>query len=295
MRKFIRTLWLILTFPFRLIGWIVRLLFNSLRQSVQAIYKFLTEEPDDSPVADTIQKAVENPMDILTHLDALRKHLFRAIVVLAIATVFAFAYAGQIIDLLAVPVGGIGELTSLEPTESLGAFMRVSMLIGITLSAPYIFLELLLFAGPGLSRRARLTGLFSIPIVYLFFVGGMVFAYYAMLGPALDFLLNFSGIEIINKTTPYMNFATGLIFWTGISFEYPLVIYALAAMGLIKARLLIDHWRIAVVILTIFAAAITPTIDPVTMSLVLGPLLVLYAFSILLASLAQRRRSKRDR
>jgi sec-independent protein translocase protein TatC len=82
------------------------------------------------------------------------------------------------------------------------------------------------------------------------------------------------------------------MFWIGVAFEFPLVIYFLASLGLVRAKFLIDQWRLAIVIIAVMAAIITPTVDPVNMSLVMGPMIVLYFLSIGLAYLAQRGRDK---
>jgi sec-independent protein translocase protein TatC len=74
----------------------------------------------------------------------------------------------------------------------------------------------------------------------------------------------------------------------GVAFEAPLVVFVLSMLGVITATSLIKNWRVAIVIAAIAAAFITPTIDPVNMSLVMGPLLVLYLISIVLASLGSR-------
>ena len=72
------------------------------------------------------------------------------------------------------------------------------------------------------------------------------------------------------------SFVTNFIFWIGFSFELPILIYFLALFGLVSSKQLLEHWRIAVVAISIVAAMITPTVDPVTMSLTMAPLLVLY-------------------
>jgi sec-independent protein translocase protein TatC len=82
------------------------------------------------------------------------------------------------------------------------------------------------------------------------------------------------------------------MFWIGLSFQFPLVIYAVAALGFIDARMLIRGWRYAVLVIAIVAAAATPTIDPINMGLVMLPMIVLYFFSILLAAMAGRGRRK---
>jgi sec-independent protein translocase protein TatC len=79
------------------------------------------------------------------------------------------------------------------------------------------------------------------------------------------------------------------MFWIGLFFEFPIVIFVLAAIGLIKAKTLLNQWRLAIVIISIIAAMITPTVDPLSMSLVMGPMIILYALSTGLAFIAQRR------
>ena len=80
------------------------------------------------------------------------------------------------------------------------------------------------------------------------------------------------------------------MFWIGIAFQFPLVIYTLAGLGIVKAKSLARGWRFAILGIAILAAAITPTIDPVNMALVMIPMIVLYFLSIGLAALAQRKR-----
>ena len=145
-----------------------------------------------------------------------------------------------------------------------------------------------MFVAPGLHRNSRMWSLAAIPIATGFFLGGMAFAYFVMLPAALPFLLNFMGIETIPRPASYIQFITSILFWIGLAFEFPLVIFLLAKIGIVKARTLQQQWRIAVVVIAIAAALITPTIDPVNMALVMGPMIFLYFFSILLAKIAQR-------
>ena len=280
MRNLFRAIWRFFTAPFRWIG-----------NRYGEVRNFLTEEPEDTPIGDSFQKAVNNPNEILFHLNDLRKHIFRAVAVLAIATVISFTFTSQIIDFLARPIGGIGELIAIDPTEPLGVYMRVALLSGFAIAFPYIALELWLFAAPGLSRNARIFGLIAIPIAAIFFLGGMAFAYFVMLPTALPFLLNFMGMQTVPRPSSYLRFVTSVMFWLGIAFQFPLVIYVLAVIGFVNAGMLIKQWRIAVVIIAIAAAMITPTIDPVNMALVMGPMIVLYFLSILLAAFAGRRRA----
>ena len=254
----------------------------------QKLHEALRGEPQEHPLPDVIQAAVENPQDVSEHLKALRAHLFRAAIGWLLATVLSFAFAKQELEFLAAPIGGISHLQAIEVTEPIGIFMRVALLSGFTISLPYIYLELFLFAAPGLKPRERLYGLLGMPLALLFFLAGAAFAYFVMLPPALPFLLNFMGMRTVPRPSSYINFVTALLFWVGVSFEFPLAVYLLVKMGVIKAKDLVKHWRGAVVAIAVLAAAITPTVDPVNMLLVMLPLLVLYFISILLAKVAER-------
>lgn len=281
MRQLLRAIKYILLMPFR---WI--------RSVFLDIKEFLTTEPEDTPLGDSLEKAVNNPQSLFVHLAALRRHLFRAALVLIIATVGAFAFASYIIDLLALPVGGIDALIAIDPTEPIGTFMRVSLLTAFAITLPYIILEIWLFIAPGLSRDSRIFGIFAIPVAVIFFLGGMAFAYFVLLPTAIPFLVNFGGISSQIRPSSYIRFVTSIMFWIGVAFQFPLIIYVLARVGLIRAQVLIDQWRLAVVLIAILAAMITPTIDPVNMGLVMGPMIVLYFLGIILAKIAERGRNR---
>ena len=282
MRRLFRFIWNFILIPFR---WI--------RSIFREIKDFLSIEPEDTPLGDSLEKAVNNPQSLLVHLDALRKHLTRAALVLIATTVIAFAFASKIINLLALPVGGIDALVAIDPTEPIGTFMRVALLTAFAVTLPYIILELWLFIAPGLSRDSRIFGLYAIPIAVIFFFGGMAFAYLIILPQAIPFLINFGGITSQIRPSSYIPFVTSIMFWIGIAFQFPLIIYVLARVGLVRAQVLLDQWRLAIVIIAIISAMITPTIDPVNMGLVMGPMIVLYFLGILLAKIAERGRNRK--
>lgn len=258
---------------------------------IKKVQDFFTEEVEDTPLPDTLSKTMENPTELFVHLDALRKHLFRSVLVIGLATVLAFIFNRYIMDFLSRPLeNGIDSLIAIDVTEPISTVMRVSLLTGVAISFPYIAIEIWLFIAPGLKRKSRSYGLIAIPVATIFFLGGMAFAYFVMLPAALPFLLNFMGITTIPRPSSYIKFVTGIMFWIGVAFEFPIVIFILASLGMVTHKMLIQYWRFAIVIIAVAAALITPTVDPVNMALVMGPLILLYFFSILLAKIAGRRR-----
>jgi sec-independent protein translocase protein TatC len=282
-RRTLTSFWRLLTAPFRLIA-----------SPFRRLYAALTFEPEETSAAEAFARTVENPSLLVEHLEALRGHLMRSLIALALTTGIGFAVASRALDWLSEPVGGIGALQAIEVTESVGAFMRVSLLIGIVLAFPYIGLEMFLFAAPGLKRRERRLILTVIPVATALFIVGLWFAYKIMLPVALPFLLHFMNIQTVPRPSNYIRFVTGLMFWIGVAFQFPLVIYTLASLGLVRARTLLDGWRISIVLIAILAAVITPTVDPVNMGLVMAPMIALYFLSILLAKIAERGRARRE-
>ncbi|MES0344396.1 MAG: twin-arginine translocase subunit TatC, partial [Anaerolineales bacterium] len=151
------------------------------------------------------------------------------------------------------------------------------------------------FLNPGLRRRERMLLLTAIPTATILFLLGIAFTYFILLEPAIDFLLHFMDISAAIRPANYIQFVTGLMFWIGVAFQFPLIIYTLAGLGFVNAKALLRGWRFAILGIAILAAAVTPTIDPVNMGLVMLPMIVLYFISIGLAAIAGRGRMKKTR
>lgn len=291
MRNIFHTLWRLISAPFRFIRWIFRKIYQWGIHIVNDIKSFFKEEEEDTPLGETLAKTFNEPEGLYEHLDELRKHLIRAAIFFGITVVLAFIFGRQILAILSRPLpGGADGLIAIDVTEPISTLMRISLLTAFALSLPYIIFELYRFVAPGISRKARVWGCIGIPIVVIFFLGGMAFAYFVMLPPALDFLTGILGIKTEVRPSSYIGFVTSLMFWVGLAFQFPLVIFILAGMGLVSAETLKRQWRIAIVVIAIAAALITPTIDPLNMALIMGPLIALYFLSILLAMIAQRGR-----
>jgi sec-independent protein translocase protein TatC len=282
MRKFFTALKNIFLAPFRFLKGAVSL----TKRIYKKIDRFLNEEPEEQPFLDAFSNAIHSSEEFFEHVEALRKYLFAALITLSIAVILSFFFLRDILEFLARPVGGLEHLQAIEVTESIGVFMRIALFSGITISLPFVFFEMWLFFAPGLRVRARKQSLVGIPLATLLFIGGGAFAYYVMLPAALPFLLHFMDIQTNLRPHSYFTFITGVMFWIGVSFEFPLVIFVLTSMGFVKPHVLKEQWRFAIVLIAIIAAAITPTVDPVNMALVMLPMSLLYFVSILLSYVA---------
>ena len=229
-------------------------------------------------------------MTLLEHLEELRRRLVIVSVAVLITTLASFAFAQQLVDLLARPIGGIQMLESIDVTENITVFMKVSLMGGFILAMPVIFFQLIAFIVPGLTKSERRALFIILPAATLLFLSGVAFAYFVMLPRAVPFLLQFLGIPTAPRPQSYFSFVTRLIFWIGASFELPLVMAFLSRLGVLSPEFLARNFRYAIVIIAILAALITPTPDPLNMSLVMAPLLLLYGIGLVLAKITYRPR-----
>jgi len=235
-------------------------------------------------------------MSLMEHLQELRYRLFVSAIAVVVGLAVSSYFGGDLIDFLKEPAEARNpnfRLQFIEPFELFVAYFRVVLLGGLILGMPMIVYQALRFVSPGLNPNERRWLYLTVFGTTLLFVAGVAFAYYVALPPALDFLLNFGGdlAEANIRVSSYIDFVTRLLFWTGVTFETPLVIMYLARFRIVSPGQLLRWWRLAIVTAFIIAAIVTPTIDPVTQSLVAGPIIALYFLGIVLAWLVRPRRS----
>lgn len=230
----------------------------------------------------------ENPGSILPHVVELRTRLINSAIALVVATVVATLLSEQILQLAARPLGpgGMDNLQAIQVTEPFGVFFRVALTIGVILAAPYIITQIWIFIAAGLKSSERRVFYLAVPFALILFLSGVMFAYFVMLPVAVPFLVNFMGVNATPTIESYIKFITTVLLWVGISFELPLIMFGLAKIGIVNAKMLAKNWRIAIVLIAVASAFITPTPDPINMGIVAAPLFVLYLLSIVLAMFA---------
>ncbi len=251
--------------------------------------------PPPPPVSEPEDDGHELHMTLMEHLDELRRRLTRAFIGLAVGVMIGFVLADPVLAYLRQPYGE--RFQALDPTNPVVSYFRVALLIGAILSIPITTYQILMFVVPGLTRRERGVLFRALPAITGLFVIGAAFSWFVLIPPALNFLQTFQSDNFIAQWTAdgYLGFITALIFWMGVAFETPLIFFVLSLMGIVTPRPLIRNWRIAIIGAAVAAAVITPTVDPVNMSLVMGPLLVLYLISIILVALGTRINQGRNR
>ena len=236
------------------------------------------------------QVTEDEGMTLADHLRELRERLLKSVIALVVGTAVGLAFAEQILKVLLAPYGPAKQLLVTSPISPLTNVFTVSVTTGAILALPFILYQALAFIFPGLLPHERRWVMIALPFGFGLFLLGVLFAFFVMLPAAVGFLTGIFPSVFNVALTPddYIPFVAGVMFWMGVAFEMPLIIFVLAKANVINANLLKRHWRWAVVIVAVLAALITPTPDPLNMTIVMVPLLLLYGLSIILAYLARR-------
>jgi sec-independent protein translocase protein TatC len=173
--------------------------------------------------------------------------------------------------------------------------LKVSAYAGLLLSLPLILYQLYAFILPAFSKRERevaIPAMLGIPILFML---GVVFGYFTVVPSAIKFLQNFNtdSFDVLVQAQPYYKFVILLLAAMGLLFQIPVFIVAANRMGLVTARILSKNRRYAVLVIAV-VAMVLPGQDPVTMTLLMVPMYVLYELSILVVWLLDRRARRRE-
>lgn len=260
------------------------------------------EEPPEPGGPD----AVGEEMTLFEHLAELRQRLFKSAVAIVLGLVAGFIVYRPILDILIRPYCELPpELrfpsTVLDPencqlvvTDVLGQFflvIKVSAVVAVVLAGPFVCYQIWRFVTPGLRPIERRYALPFIVISQVLFAAGAVFSYY-LLPRALEVLLGFAGENIgsLLEANEYLRFLIHMMIGFGVAFELPLILISLVLMGAVSSQTLRTYRRHALFGTFVASAIITPTTDPLTMSLMAGPLIFFYEVSVLVARVVERRR-----
>lgn len=175
--------------------------------------------------------------------------------------------------------------------ESFTLYVTVSLYAAIALSVPLLLLQIWGFISPALYKHERAYVTPFILLSSTSFILGAAFAYYILFPPAVSYLLGLGAdFRLLLRATDYFDFITLIMLAMGIIFQMPAITYVLARIGLISAGFLLRSWKLAVVIILIVAAVVSPTGDIPNMMLFAAPMMVLYVVSIGIAWFFGRKR-----
>ncbi len=176
-------------------------------------------------------------------------------------------------------------IITLGPMEAFTNYFMVCVVTGLVLSSPWVFYQLWAFVAAGLYRHERQYMYKFLPFAITLFLGGVALCFFAVLPVTLDFLLQFNvwlNIEPTMRITEWIRFATILPLVFGICFQTPLVMLMLERVGIFTADDFRSKRRIAILVMFVAAAIITPTQDPFSLALLAVPMVLLYELGLIL-------------
>ena len=191
-------------------------------------------------------------------------------------------------DKLTDPNDKLVVTTALEP---FALYVKVSLYAALAVSIPFLLWQIWAFVSPGLYPHERKYVTPFITLSSVFFVLGAATAYYLIFPPAAKYLLGLGqDFRLLLKADDYFDFIILLMLGMGLVAQMPAITYVLARMGLVTARWMLKVWRVAIIVILIVAAVVSPTNDIPNMLLFALPMFVLYAISIVVAWVSGRER-----
>lgn len=271
--------------------------------------------------------STKEEMTFFDHIEELRWHIVRSLLVWASAAISIFVFRGFIFDdVILAPTKSnfvsyqalcrfgkwlhLGDSFCMPPvaidfqyntvTGPFSSALSIAMIGGLIVAFPFIFWELWRFVKPALSLKEIKYARGSIFWVSLCFFSGAAFAYYLLAPFTFNFLATFTigtsqSIKYMPSINDYVETLTNLTLGCALAFQLPILAFVLAKIGLITGSLLRKYFKFAFVIILVVAAIITPSPDWTSQFLVAIPLLILYWISIILASRVEKQRAKKEK
>ena len=263
----------------------------------------------------------EADMTFGEHLDELRKILMRVIGVFVVLTIAMFSIKGIVLDVVFAPIregfptnrffAWLAEVLNSEALnihpENIGLYnnkmagqfmlhIKSSIIGAFVISFPYLIWELWLFVKPAIPPHQRRRSIRYVVETPIWFLLGLLFGYYVIAPLAINFLGNYEVSDQINniiEVNSFMSTVMGTSFAAAVAFQLPLLIRLLATIGIMTAEGMRQYRKVAVIVLLVFAAIITPP-DVVSQVLIFIPCYALYEYGIRIATKIEAQKAKEE-
>ena len=241
-------------------------------------------------------------MGFLDHLEELRWTLVKCAIVLVAFSIFSGVFMSQVRGFLEWPwryaLAGAGEALALRtdsPMEVYGVMVQVCVTPALVAAIPFMLYFLGQFVSPALSEREKRVVVPSVGVAVVMFLLGAAFSFLLLVPASIKVAIEankWMGYAMIWTVGSYYSLMTWLVVGMGVVFEFPLLVLALAYLGVVEVATFRKSRRLVIVICFIVAAIITPTPDPLTQLLVAAPLWAMFEISLLVAAVIERRKAK---
>ncbi|HSV98310.1 MAG TPA: twin-arginine translocase subunit TatC [Spirochaetota bacterium] len=264
------------------------------KRDVTAVATPASEETAIDPDART---RGDIPMSLVSHLDEFRSRFLVSLLTVFIIMIVGFFFSDYILAVINKPYLATGlKLNVFNLIDGFLLRLKAAMLAGVLLGFPVIVYEFWKYISPAIGVGDRMFARLSVVAALFLFYLGLTLTYLT-LPFAIKALLSFTPDDMTNmiNAMQYLNFVMLFCLAIGVVFELPIVIMILTKIGIVSPALLVSKRKYAIVIIWILAAVITPTVDPLTQSLVAFPLMLLYEISIVISKFMVRRKKRSER
>jgi len=229
--------------------------------------------------------APDERLSVVEHLDELRQRIVVSVLALVVAFVAMYVVHERLLDALQWPLpADHDQLVTFSPTEPFMTVLKVVFYASILIALPIWLYQLYAFVIPAMANQSRRKSLMVVAGVSSLFLAGVAFGYFVVLPVALNWLLGFGDDTFLVqlRAGEYYGFITTMLLGSGLLFEVPIAMLALARMGVLTAEVYKRQWRVAIVVIAVIAAVL-PGGDPFSMLLLMVPQVLLYILGIWLA------------
>jgi len=236
-----------------------------------------------------------NKLTIVGHLSELRKRIIVMALAIVIGSFISYNYIDLIVTLIIRPAQDL-RFIYLNPPDLFLAYLKISIISGITLASPVIVYQVWRFVAPSMTRKQCFQIILVIFMSTFFFATGAVFAYHVIIPFSLAFFTKMSRAEVepLFSFSSYAGFIGSLVLSFGLAFQLPILIMLLTQLNLLNPKVLKKFRKYFVLIILIVSAVLTPP-DVISQCLLAVPMFILFEFSVLISSLISRRKRKQSK
>jgi sec-independent protein translocase protein TatC len=258
----------------------------------------ITEAPPPAaaPGPDEQHAPGDREMTLLEHLEELRGRLVAMVLAVIVGVLVSIipiptmtSLTGFLFDVIIAQAHAVGvTVTAIKPGEAFFTYLEVSLIVGAAIAMPVIIYQILAFVSPALYANEKRYLYLAVPGVFFSFLCGILFCYYLTLPFATKFLAGFlsNDIQPFWTVQNYVSFVAGFLFWVGVMFELPIVMFFLSKIGVVSHQRMARFRKYAFVLAFVIGAAITPTPDPINQTLISLPIYFLFELGVILARFA---------
>jgi sec-independent protein translocase protein TatC len=228
-------------------------------------------------------------MSLVAHLQELRQRIFVSVIAVVVGAIACWFVHERLFEILTLPVTRLlpeddNQLAFLSLTEPFILYLKVSLVAGLFLASPVVITQAWLFVAPGLYKHERRSALPVILFSVIFFLSGAAFGYFVLFPIMANFFLtlgaDFRQVLTVNNM---FSFLLRTLLGCALVFEWPIVVFFLARLGILTARAMWHGFRYAILAIFAIAAVVTPTPDMATQTILAIPMLLLYLLGIIIA------------